>query len=54
MGLLKLLDRLFHGPAWLTFSLWESPRANSRSFNLLYLFQANFALIATYGAIAAF
>jgi len=56
MTLLKLLNRLFHGPAWLTFLFMGIVAGGFAlcSFNLLYLFQANFTLIATYGAMAAF
>ena len=56
MGLLKLLNRIFHGPAWFTF-LFMGIAAGAFvlcSFNLLYLFQANITLIASYGAMAAF
>ncbi|HKN27729.1 MAG TPA: hypothetical protein VJY34_07535 [Roseiarcus sp.] len=54
--LLKLLNRLFHGPAWLAFLAMGVAAGGLAlcSFNLLYLFQANFNLIATYGAMAAF
>jgi hypothetical protein len=56
MALLRLLNRLFHGPAWLTFLLMGIAAGGLAlcSFNLLYLFQADFNLIATYGAMAAF
>jgi hypothetical protein len=56
MALLRLLNRLFHGPAWLTFLSMGLAAGGFAlcSFNLLYLFQANFNLIATYGAMAAF
>ena len=56
MALLKLLNRLFHGPAWLTFLIMGLAAGGFTlcSLNLLYLFQANFNLIATYGAMAAF
>jgi hypothetical protein len=56
MALLRLLNRLFHGPAWLTFLFMGIAAGGFAlcSFNLLYLFQANFNLIATYGAMAAF
>ena len=56
MTVLKLLNRLFHGPALLTF-LFMGISAGAFalcSLNLLTLFQANFNLIATYGAMAAF
>ena len=54
--LLKPLNRLFHGPAWLTFLSMGLAAGGFAlcSFNLLYLFQANFNLIVTYGAMAAF
>ena len=53
---LKLLNRLFHGPAWLTFLFMGLAVGGFAlcSVNLLSLFQANFNLIATYGAMAAF
>ncbi len=56
MALLKLLNRLFHGPPWLTFLFMGIAAGGFAlcSFNLLYLFQANFNLIATHGAMAAF
>ncbi len=56
MRLLRLLNRLFHGPAWLKFLLMGVAAGGFAlcSFNLLFLFQANFSLIATYGAMAAF
>ena len=56
MALLKLLNRLFHGPPWLTFLFMGVAAGGFAlcSFNLLCLFQANFNLIATYGAMAAF
>jgi hypothetical protein len=56
MALLKLLNRLFHGPPWLTFVFMGVAAGSFAlcSFNLLSLFQANFNLIATYGAMAAF
>ena len=56
MALLRLLNRLFHGPAWLTFLFMGIAAGGFAlcSFNLLYLFQANFNLIVTYGAMAAF
>ena len=54
--LLKLLNRLFHGPAWLTFLFMGIAAGGFAlcSLNLLYLFQANFNLLLTYGAMAAF
>jgi hypothetical protein len=56
MALLKLLNRLFHGPTSLAFLFMGIAAGGLAlcSFNLLYLFQANFNLIATYGAMAAF
>jgi hypothetical protein len=56
MALLKLLNWLFHGPAWLSFLFMGLAAGGFTlcSLNLLYLFQANFNLIATYGAMAAF
>jgi hypothetical protein len=56
MALLKLLNRLFHGPAWLTFLVMGAAAGGLAlcSFNLLYLFQANISLLWTYGAMAAF
>jgi len=56
MRLLELLNRLFHGPPWLAFLFMGIAAGGFAlcSFNLLYLFQANFNLIATYGAMAAF
>ena len=53
MGLLKLLNRLFHGPAWLKFVAMGVAAGGFAlcSFNLLFLFQANLSLIATYGAM---
>jgi len=56
MALLNILNRLFHGPAWLAFLVMGVAAGGLAlsSFNLLYLFEANFNLIATYGAMAAF
>jgi hypothetical protein len=56
MGFLKLLNRLFHGPAWLAFLVMGLAAGGFAlcSLNLLSLFQANLNLIATYGAMAAF
>jgi hypothetical protein len=56
MALLQLLNRLFHGPAWLAFLFMGIAAGGFAlcSFNLLALFQANFSLLATYGAMAAF
>jgi hypothetical protein len=51
MGLLKLLHRLFHGPAWLTFTVMglATGAFGLCSFNLFDLFRANLHLITTYG-----
>jgi hypothetical protein len=51
-----LLNRLFHGPAWLTFLVMGMAAGGLAlcSFNLLFLFQANYNLLFTYGAMAAF
>jgi hypothetical protein len=56
MALLKLLNRLFHGPAWLTFFAMGIAAGGLAlcSLNLLFLFKANFDLLWTYGAMAAF
>jgi hypothetical protein len=56
MALLRLLNRLFHGPAWFTFLFMGIAAGGLTlcSFNLLSLFQANFNLLATYGPMAAF
>jgi hypothetical protein len=56
MALLRLLHSLFHGPGWLKFLLMGVAAGGLAlsSFNLLFLFRANFSLIATYGAMAAF
>jgi len=56
MALLRLLNRLYHGPPWLKFLAMGVAAGGLAlsSFNLLFLFQANLSLIATYGAMAAF
>jgi hypothetical protein len=56
MGLFALLNRLFHGPAWLTFLVMGMAAGGLAlcSFNLLFMFQANYHLLFTYGAMAAF
>jgi hypothetical protein len=56
MGPMTLLSRLFHGPPWLTFLAMGVAGGGLAlcSFNLLFLFQANFNLLLTYGAMAAF
>jgi hypothetical protein len=55
-GAVELLHGLFHGPGWLKFLPMGVAAGGLAlcSFNLLFLFQANFSLIATYGAMAAF
>jgi hypothetical protein len=55
MGVFALLNRLFHGPAWLTFLIMGIAVSGLAlcSFNLLFLFQANYSLLFTYGAMAA-
>lgn len=54
--LLKLLNRLLHAPAWLAFLAMGVAAGGLAvcSLNLLSLFQANFNLLATYGAMAAY
>jgi hypothetical protein len=56
MALLNLLYRLCYGPAWLTFLCMGMAAGGLAlcSFNLLFLFQANFNLLWRYGAMAAF
>jgi hypothetical protein len=56
MAVLRLLNHLFHGPAWLTFLVMGIAAGGLAlcSFNLLFLFQANFNLLWRYGAMAAF
>jgi hypothetical protein len=56
MVLFGLLNRLFHGPPWLTFLVMGMAAGGLAlcSFNLLFLFQANYNLLFTYGAMAAF
>ena len=56
MGLFALLNRLFHGPAWLTFIAMGMAAGGLAlcSFNLLFLFQTDYNLLFTYGAMAAF
>lgn len=56
MTLLKLLNRLFHGPTWLTFICMGIAAGGLAlsSLNLLFLFRANFNLLWTYGVMAAF
>ena len=52
----RLLYRLFHGPAWLTFLAMglAAGAAAQCSINLVELFRANFRLLANYGLMAAF
>ncbi len=54
--LLKLLKRLFHGPAWLTFLCMGVAAGGVAicTLNLLELFRADFNLLLTYGVMAAF
>ena len=54
--LFALFHRLFHGSAWLTFLVMGIAAGGLAlcSFNLLFLFQANYHLLFTYGAMAAF
>ena len=56
MAPFNLLNRLFHGPSWLKLLAMGVAASGLAlcSFNLLFLFQANLSLIATYGAMAAF
>ena len=56
MPLLRLLNRLFHGPAWLAFFVMGLAVGGFAlcSVNLFELFHADFQLIAAYGAMAAF
>jgi hypothetical protein len=56
MPLLKLLNRLFHGPAWPNFLAMGIAAGGLAlcSLNLLFLFKANLDLLWTYGALAAF
>jgi hypothetical protein len=56
MGVFALLNRLFHGPAWLAFLIMGMALGGLAlcSFNLVFLFQANSQLIFSYGAMAAF
>lgn len=54
--LLRLLNRLFHGPAWLTFLAMGVAAGGFAlcSYNLFELFRANLGLLVTYGAMAVF
>jgi hypothetical protein len=53
MAPFNLLNRLFHGPSWLKLLAMGVAASGLAlcSFNLLFLFQANLSLIATYGAM---
>ena len=53
--LFRWLNRLFHGPAWLNFLAMglSSGGVALCSVNLFEMFHANLALIARYGAMAA-
>jgi hypothetical protein len=53
MGVFTLLNHLFRGPAWLTFLIMGMAVGGLAlcSFNLLFLFQANYHLLFTYGAM---
>jgi hypothetical protein len=55
MRLLRLLNRLFHGPAWLTFLAMGVALGGFAlcSLDLFELFHVNFRLLATYGVMAA-
>jgi hypothetical protein len=56
MGLLRLLNALFHGPAWLTFLAMGLAVGGFAlcSLNLFELFRENIRLILNYGAMAVF
>ena len=56
MRLSRLLHRLFHGPAWLAFFVMGLAAGGLAlcSLHLFEMFQANFELIRSYGAMAAF
>jgi hypothetical protein len=53
MALFNLLNRLFRGSSWLKLLAMGVAASGLAlcSFNLLFLFQANLSLIATYGAM---
>jgi hypothetical protein len=55
MRLLRVLNRLFHGPAWLTFIVMGVAVGGFAlcSLNLFELFHSNFRLLANYGVMAA-
>src|SRR6204780_3661585 len=56
MVFFTLLNRLFYGPAWVTFLVMGMAAGGLAlcSFNLLFMFQANYHLLFSYGAMAAF
>ena len=56
MALLRLLNWLFHGPAWLTFIAMGVAVAGFAlcSLNLFEMFRANLQLLGSYGAMAVF
>jgi hypothetical protein len=56
MVLFALLNRIFHGPAWLTFLVMGMAAGGLAlcSVNLLVMFEANYHLLFTYGVMAAF
>jgi hypothetical protein len=56
MVVFALLNRLCHGPAWLTFVIMGMAAGGLAlcSFNLLFLFRANYNWLFTYGPMAAF
>jgi hypothetical protein len=56
MLLLRVLNRVCHGPYWLVFLLMGVAVGGFAmcSYNLFEMFHANFQLLATYGAMAAF
>jgi hypothetical protein len=53
--LFRVLNRLFHGPAWLNFIVMGLAAGGLAvcSVNLLALFQANFNLLVAWGWMAA-
>jgi hypothetical protein len=55
MAILRLLNRLFHGPAYLSFVVMGLAAGGLAlcSLNLLTLFQANINLLLTWGWMAA-
>ena len=54
--LFRLLHRIVHGPAWLTFIVLGLGAGGFAlcTFNLFEMFKANYHLIATYGSMAVF